>query len=296
MFSEEIQNFLLVIKYEKRLSPHTVKAYEFDINSFAAYLENQYELKDVKEVKNIHIRSWLAYLKDGKNSDRTLKRKFSSIKSFFLYLLRNNKIRETPIKQSFYPKKTKTIPDYLEVEQTDQLKDSVVFENSFEGLTKRLIIELLYQTGMRRSELINLKEEDINFEKREILIFGKGNKERIVPISPNLSLEIQSYLKIKREMFEHSNIYLLSLKSGKQLYPEFVYRVVKKYLNEVTTAGKKSPHVLRHTFATHLLNGGADLIAIKELLGHSSLAATQIYTHVNIEKLKEIYKKSHPKS
>lgn len=296
-FDQNSKQYIAYLQLERRMSEHTITAYQTDLNQFQTYLFSNYEITTIDQIKIHQIRSWLVALKEQKISDCSLKRKASSLKSFFQFLLKEGKITVNPIRRIILPKVAKMqLPNFLEREQTELLLNNPNFLDTFEGNTARLILELLYQTGMRRAELINLKEEDIHFERKEVLIFGKGRKARIVPLSDYLLIDLKEYTKLKKKLFENTGNYLLTLKSGKQLYDNFVYRVVKKYLKMVSTLNKTSPHLLRHTFASQLLNNGADLLAIKDLLGHSSLAATQIYTHVNIERLKEVYKNTHPKS
>lgn len=289
-----IEIFIRHLQYERKLSEHTVLAYENDLRQFMVFLENESYL--ISEIESVQIRSWFASLKEDKISDRSIKRKASSIKIFFQYFLKIEIIKVNPAKLLLLNRSKNKLPDFLEQEQTAKLLTNNYTDDTFEGFTVRLIIELLYQTGMRRGELIQLKEADVNFSRKEILIFGKGKKERIVPVHTVLLEQIKEYIALKNKNFENPPKNLLSLKSGKKLYDNFVYRVVKTYLENVTTLNTKSPHLLRHTFATQLLNNGANLEAIKDLLGHSSLAATQVYTHLNIEKLKEVYKNTHPKS
>jgi integrase/recombinase XerC len=290
-----IPEFLRYIRFEKRMSEHTFTAYRNDLTQFQQFLEDQFALTEITPVKHIHIRSWLAGLKEAKMSERTLQRKISAVKSLFKYLLRLGVVEQNPTRQVSVPKASKRLPAFLEEEQTDQMLEHAYAEG-FEGNTERLIIELLYQTGMRRAELVGLKESDIEFSREQIRVLGKRNKERLIPVAPELLIDLRQYMDEKRKIFNQPSAYLLCVLSGKPVYPQYVYRVVQKHLKNVTTLHKKSPHVLRHTFATQLSNKGAELNAIKELLGHSSLAATQIYTHNNIDRLKEVYRKAHPKS
>jgi len=278
------------------MSPNTVIAYHTDLSQFRTFLLKNYETEEIDKVKSYQIRSWLVELKDHQVANRSLRRKTSALKAFFKFLIKGGKMETNPVRAIVLPKLSKSLPHFLETSQTESLLESQNFPDSFEGKTARLILELLYQTGMRRAELIQLKEHDINFQRKEAMIFGKGNKARIVPLNEYLLIDLKEYIDLKKGLFENNGNYLLSLKSGKQMYGNYVYRVVNRYLEAITTLSKKSPHLLRHTFATQLLNNGAELMAIKDLLGHSSLAATQVYTHVNIEKLKEVYKNAHPKS
>ena len=291
-----IPEFLRYIRFEKRMSEHTFTAYRNDLNQFLHFLDTQFGLAEVGQIRHIHIRSWLAQLKEEDKGERTLQRKMSAVKSFFKYLLRLGLVDQNPTRQVSTPKAPKRLPSFLEEQQTSLIDEAAQYPEGFEGDTERLIIELLYQTGMRRAELIGLKESDIEFARQQVRVLGKRNKERLIPVSETLLIDLRQYMAEKRKLFYQLNPVLLYLKDGKPVYPQYVYRVVRKHLQSVTTLNKKSPHVLRHTFATQLSNKGAELNAIKELLGHSSLAATQIYTHSNIERLKEVYRKSHPKS
>jgi len=294
-----VQPFLDYLRFEKRYSPHTLLAYEEDLQQFLIYLAEQFSMPQpaLAEITASFIRSWLASLKEQKNSARTINRKISSLKSFFKYQLRTGKLEQSPMTTIISPKMPKRLPVYIEQKDTETLFNHVEFPDTWSGHTERLILSILYNTGMRRSELINLKENQVNTAGSSIKVLGKGNKERVIPVSPALIQEINDYVAQKaRTLQEPDRVYLLVNDKGRKLPVTFVYNAVKKYISVVTTLDKKSPHVLRHTFATHLTNNGADLNAVKELLGHSSLAATQIYTHNTIEKLKDIYKKAHPKA
>lgn len=295
LISAAIPEFLRYIRFEKRMSEHTFTAYRNDLTQFQQFLKTQFDMDDVMVVRHIHIRSWLAELKEGKMSERTLQRKISAVKSLFKYLLRLGVVTQNPTRQVSVPKAPKRLPAFLEEQQTQQIVEEA-YPEGLEGDTERLIIELLYQTGMRRAELVNLKEADVEFSRQQIRVLGKRNKERLIPVGKELLIDLRQYMDEKRKIFNQPSSFLLCVKSGKPVYPQYVYRVVQKHLKNITTLNKKSPHVLRHTFATQLSNNGAELNAIKELLGHSSLAATQIYTHNNIERLKEVYRKAHPKS
>jgi integrase/recombinase XerC len=278
------------------MSDHTLIAYRNDLEQFRAFIAQQFDLEDTTLIKHIHIRSWLAELKEQQQRERTLQRKISAVKSFFRYLMRMGVVTQNPTRQVSVPKAPKRLPVFLEENQTKLIEEELQFSEGIEGDTERLILELLYQTGIRRAELVQLRESDIEFSRKQIKVLGKRNKERLIPVSDELLIDLRHYMDSKRKIFNQAGKFLLSLKSGEQVYPQYVYRVVQKYLKRITTLSKKSPHVLRHTFATQLSNNGAELNAIKELLGHSSLAATQIYTHNNIDRLKEVYRKAHPKS
>lgn len=291
-----IEQFIAYLKFEKRYSPNTVLAYQKDLNQFGDFLLEQFELKQIETATHIHIRSWLAQMKQEGIESRTINRKISTLKSFYKYLHRLGQIKQSPTAKIISPKTKKRLPVFVkETEIQDLLKQSE-FGEDVKGQTNWLILEILYQTGMRKSELINLKLNRVDLKQRQLQVLGKGNKERIIPISHELTESIKSYLPLRLEVKDLQSDNLLVLPSGKALYPKYVYNVVTKYLGQFTTLSKRSPHILRHTFATHLLNNGAELNAVKELLGHASLAATQVYTHNSIEKLKNIHKKAHPKS
>jgi integrase/recombinase XerC len=291
-----IQPFLDYLKFEKRFSRHTVTSYETDLVAFFDYLITQYGDTPVSQISHMYIRSWLAALKDGGLTAKSLNRKISTLRSFFKYQLKMGAIEQTPMTKIIAPKIEKRLPQFVADRDIATLLQHVEFGEDWTGKTERLLIELLYNTGMRLSELIHLREGNVNFANHSLKILGKGNKERIIPVSPELMRVIEGYLQEKRRCFPDPQEFLLCNAKGKPLAPRSVYTIVKKYLSLVTTIEKRSPHVLRHTFATHLTNNGADLNAVKELLGHSSLAATQVYTHNTIEKLKNIYKKAHPKA
>ncbi len=295
MLEERMTDFLQYLRFEKRFSRHTLTAYSKDLSQFTIYINQQFNISDVHEIGHFHVRSWLASLKDGQITPRSINRKISSLNSFYKYMMRQGIVAKNPVKQLHALKTEERLPSYLKEEETQFLLEELQFEAGFSGFTDRMICELLYQTGMRRQELLQLKEKDIEWSLRQVRILGKGNKERLVPISPALALLVRDYINEKQKLDVYDESHLLVLENGQPLYAMYVYRVVKKYLGITTTLRKKSPHVLRHSFATHLLNNGANIQAIKDLLGHSSLAATQVYTHNNIEQLKDIHKRNHPR-
>ena len=293
-----IQSFLSYLQFEKRYSSHTILAYEEDLQQFFTCLREQFNMPDpaLAEIAPAFIRSWLASLKEAKNSAKTINRKISSLKSFFKYHMRTGQLEQSPMTTIVSPKIPKRLPVYVEQKETQTLFQHVEFPDDWSGKTDRLILLVFYNTGMRLSELVNLKESQVNAAANTIKVLGKGNKERVIPVSAALIEDINTYVASKNTLDSPDRVYLFINEKGRKLNSGYVYLAVKKYLSLVTTINKKSPHVLRHTFATHLTNNGADLNAVKELLGHSSLAATQIYTHNTIEKLKDIYKKAHPKA
>ncbi len=291
-----INTFLNYLKFEKRYSQHTIISYENDLSQFFSYLSEQYPDTTIIDIKSMMVRSWLAQLKGEEDlSAKSINRKISALKSFFKYQMKIGLLQQTPMTTIVAPKITKRLPSFIQESQLDTLFYHVEFLDNWQGCTEKLVLYLLYATGMRLSELIHLKETQIDIANRHIKVLGKGNKERIIPVSQLLVDNIVQYIQNKPIKLEGIfNVFVTE--KGKPLNPRSVYGFVKKNLGLVTTAQKKSPHTLRHSFATHLMNNGADLNAVKELLGHSSLAATQVYTHNTIEKLKEVFQKAHPKA
>ncbi len=291
-----IDRFLKHIQFEKRYSAHTLAAYSRDITQFQQFILQQFELSEFAVVSHQHVRSWMVSLVEQKISARSINRKLSALKTFFKFMVREKRMESNPMLKIIAPKTSQRLPVFVEQNKMEDLLADGEKVSGFSAIRDLTVVTILYSTGIRRSELINLK--DIDIEDNSLKVLGKGNKQRIVPISKETKQSIDNY-KIARDNFFKGNLEankMLVTDKGKELYPKFVYLLVKKYLGKYTTVEKKSPHVLRHSFATHLANNGADLNAIKELLGHSSLAATQIYTHNTVEKLKEIYKQSHPKA
>ena len=295
MGDELLTGFIHYLKFEKRYSTHTIGAYEQDLEQFSKYVNKEFHLQDTTTATHFHVRSWLAGMKEAKFSARTINRKISSLNSFYKHLLRHGNIEKNPVSQVHAQRLPARLPVFLKESETEVLLEELQFDEGFSGFTDRLVCELLYATGMRRNELLQLREKDIEWGLRQLRVLGKGNKERLIPVSQSLLDTLRDYLSAKKELGFTVTDHLLVLESGKPLYAGYIYRTVNRYLTAITTLKKRSPHVLRHTFATHLLNNGANIQAIKDLLGHSSLAATQIYTHNNIEKLKEIHKQSHPR-
>ena len=286
-----LQDFLNYLTAEKRFSEHTCLAYKKDIAQFLEFscIESK---KDLSEVDSKLIRGWMVYLIENDYDNSSVNRKISSLRTFFKWLVKESVIESTPLQNVSGPKMRKRIPSFAQQNELVSEKVEPLFEDSFEGRRDRLIFEFLYQTGIRSSELVSLKDRDVSIAS--IRVLGKRSKERIIPISKELFGLVESY-RIEKGYLENQCNEFFVLKSGKKLYPKFVYRVINNYLGEATGLEKKSPHVLRHTFATHLLNNGAGLEVLKELLGHASLSATQIYTHNSFAELTNIYSQSHPR-
>jgi integrase/recombinase XerC len=250
----------------------------------------------IEEISAAVVRSWLASLKNEGLGSRTINRKISTLKSFFKFIIRSGKLSKNPLAGIVSPKVSKRLPAFVEEADMKTLFGHVEFEEGWNGYTGRLAMQMLYEMGLRLSELVNCRESQVDFGNRQIKVLGKGNKERIIPVNAALLDEIRDYIRRKpAELEVCDRNYLLVNDKGKKLYSKFIYRLTTKYLPEVTTVKKKSPHILRHSFATHLMNNGAELNAVKELLGHASLAATQVYTHNTIGKLKNVHKKAHPR-
>ncbi len=291
-----IESFINYLTFEKRYSKHTVNSYRIDLIQFQSYMIAQYELTEIIAASHLHIRSWIVKMVQEGISTRSVNRKISTLKSFFKYQKRKGVVSTNPMQKIVSPKQSKRLPSFVQEKQIDKLLDDVVQPTGFSGIRDLLLLELLYQTGVRRSELIHLKESDFNRANATLKVFGKGQKERLIPVSPKLLELVDRYLSFRGEEFGDMEFTsLLVTDKAKPMYPKFVYNKVKQYLSAVTTLSQRSPHVLRHSFATHLSNAGAELNAIKSLLGHSSLAATQVYMHNTIEKLKKAHKTAHPK-
>lgn len=295
--TQSIQQFIDYLNFQKRYSPHTLTSYKNDLDAFSGFMHVQFGEMELPAIKPAIIRSWLASLKEEGMESKSINRKISSLKSFFKFQLRQQMVTVSPMTAIISPKVKKRLPQYVDKKDIDTLLKHVEFPDTWAGKTDALIIHIFYNTGMRQAELSGLKESAISKSNGTVKVLGKGNKERIIPVSNQLVNMMYDYMAGKRK--EHKvfdDTVLLVTAAGKKLYPRYVYNTVNTYLGMVTTIDKKSPHVLRHSFATHLMNNGADLNAVKELLGHSSLAATQVYTHNTIEKLKDIHKKAHPKA
>ena len=295
--SLQIQVFLDHLQFQKRYSSHTVISYKNDLTNFFDFLDIQYPDTAIAEINVVFVRTWLASLKEVKMESKTINRKISALKSFFNYCLKQGLLLSSPMTTIFSLKIKKRLAPFIAEKDTSVLFNHIEFADDWNGKTNQLIFHLFYNTGIRQAELINLAETDIDTGNYSLKVLGKGNKERILPVSSALMQQIQLYISNKKKDLRLVDLKVLLVnEKGKKLYPKYIYNVVRQYLSLVTTIEKKSPHVLRHSFATHLMNNGADINAVKELLGHSSLAATQIYMHNTIERLKEVHNKAHPKA
>lgn len=290
-----ISDFCDYLQHQKRYSSHTITAYQKDLTQFKEFLVSEFETDSFKDVSASFIRSWIVQLIENDISPRTINRKVSSLKSFYKHLLKNKIVDKNPLLKVITPKTSKRLPVFIGENEINNLFENIEYPNNYEGKRDQLILELFYATGTRLSELIELNINSIDYHNNTIKVLGKRNKERLIPIGKNLITLINEYTK-ERKSISGNEPYLFLTKFGKKLYPKLVYSMVNSYLSQVTTVSKKSPHVLRHTFATHMLNNGADLNTIKEILGHANLSATQVYTHNTIEKLKNIHKQAHPKA
>ena len=290
-----IDEFLTYLQAEKRYAQHTIKAYKNDLNQFHAFCqENGSENMDLHHKT---IRSWVVSLMDKGSSSRTVHRKLTSLRTYCKYLIRQGSLDANPLDKVLKPKLSKRVPSFVDEEKMNQLLDQHAFGEDFSGTRNKLIIELLYQTGIRRSELVGLRLDSVDLHGETLKVLGKRSRERIMPMSSELAEEISVYISFRSKLADHELQEALFLtERGNPIYDQLVYRVVNKYLALVSTLEKKSPHILRHTFATHMLNKGAALNAIKELLGHTNLSATQIYTHNTFKKLKSIYNQAHPRA
>lgn len=300
-----VSNFITYLQHEKRYSPHTVQAYQADLLQFEGFVQKEFEL-GLAAVQATHVKSFMARLLDDKMAESTVKAKLSTLRSFYKYLLSEKAIKVSPMSLIKSPKMPKRLPVFVEEAKMDSLLDGRLtedgekieyFDDSFASQRDKLVLELLFGTGMRLAELLTLKESDVNYYESSIKVLGKRSKERIIPLHGALLKQVKQYLELKNlQNFDNKSEALIVTNLGAPAYPKLIYRIVTSYLTYISTQDKKSPHVLRHSFASSLLNKGADFNAIKELLGHASLAATQVYTHNSIERLKSIYKQAHPKA
>ena len=288
--------FLQYLAFEKRLSPHTLEAYRSDLEQFSSFLKDIYDCEDPTLVAPAFIRSWMVQLLDRQVSTRSIQRKLATLKSYFRFLLKRGVITANPMLKVLTPKAGKRLPVFVEAPRMEQLFTQITFDPDFKGRRDRIVLELLYGTGMRRSELLNLHLTSFDKSSRTLRVLGKGNKERFLPVAPYLHALLETYIDVRNTTFPDTGNHLILTDQGKPAYPKLIYLIVNRYLSMVTTADQRSPHVLRHSFATHLTDQGAELNAVKDLLGHASLAATQIYTHNSVEKLRKVYAAAHPKA
>ena len=292
-----IKSFIDYLQLEKKYSHNTIKAYENDIMSFSDYNKNEFDQSSINKVDYSQLRSWIVKLVESKISNRSINRKISSLNTYYKFLLKIEKIKKNPLDNHRALKTKKIIQLPFSEKEVISALDINNFQNSFEGKRDRLIIEMLYSTGIRRIELIGIKLKDIDFSSKRIKVLGKRNKERFIPMLESTISLIQEYLDYRNELKKiHNKDFLFLTSKGEKIYENLVYRITNKYFDYVSTKVKKSPHILRHSFATHLLNNGADLNAVKDLLGHSSLAATQVYTNRSIEEIKKVYSNTHPRN
>jgi len=291
------ESFLQYLQTEKRYSPHTVRSYLNDLDQFYLFLSSLGLPDDPAAITSHDIRAWIVSMLDNGYSTVSVHRKISCLRVFFRYLRKEGVVKLDPLEKVVLPKRKKTLPVFVEEDALVKLLDNYSFEDSFAGIRNRTIIELLYVTGMRRSELIGLRNNDVDLQEGSVKVTGKRNKQRIIPLVKPFIKRLEEYIKVRdAEIAPENNGWFFITDKGNKLYDKYVYTTVNRYLSMVTTIEKRSPHILRHTFATHMLNRGADLNSIKELLGHANLSATQIYTHNTFEKLRKVYKQAHPRA
>jgi integrase/recombinase XerC len=289
--------FINYLTLEKKYSPHTVLAYQKDLNSFVAFIKEEFKISDSKQVNYSMIRSWIVSLVGKKLNNKSINRKVASLKSYYKFLLKTNQIVENPLAKHKSLKVAKTLQVPFSEKEINAVINQFETNGDFESTRDKAIIELFYATGMRKSELIQLKLSDVDFQEQRLKVLGKRNKERIVPLIPSSASSLKRYVSLRQDVeTPASNGVLFLSKNGVKLSQTFVYRIINNYFSQISTKEKKSPHILRHSFATHLLNEGADLNAIKELLGHASLASTQVYTSNSIAELKKVYANAHPRN
>ncbi len=291
------ESFLQYLQTEKRYSPHTVRSYLNDLDQFFSFLSSKNQPADPEFVTSHDIRAWIVSMLDNNYSTVSVHRKISCLRVFFRFLRKERVVKNDPLEKVVLPKRKKVLPVFVEEEALNVLLDDFSFGDGFAGIRNRTIIEMLYLTGMRRSELIGLRNIDVDLEEGSVKVTGKRNKQRIIPLVKPFIKRLKEYIIAKDRFIDaNSSGWFFVTDKGNKLYDKYVYTTVNRYLSIVTTIEKKSPHILRHTFATHMLNHGADLNSIKELLGHANLSATQIYTHNTFEKLRKIYKQAHPRA
>jgi len=290
-----VNSFLEYLSLEKKYSPHTITAYKNDLKSFKKFCKSEYETDDLILISYPQLRNWIVSLVNSGITNNSINRKVSSLKSFYNFLRKTKQVAVNPLAKHKALKTVKKIQVPFTVQEINTVIDAFDDESDFVSIRNRLIVELFYSTGIRRIELVNLKLADVNFHERTIKVLGKRNKERIIPLILPVIKTLKKYLIVK-ETIGNEQAILLVTKKGNKIYETLVYRVINSYFSKVSTKVKKSPHILRHSFATHLLDQGADLNSVKELLGHSSLASTQVYTHNSLGKIKKVYNQAHPRS
>jgi integrase/recombinase XerC len=293
---QHLEEFLNFLRYEKRYSEHTVTAYEKDLDQFIQFSNEMVGDFCLVEADHHLIRQWIISLMDHGTAVVSVKRKISTLRSLYKFLLREGFMKKNPTELVVMPKSGKKLPRFVQEKEMDRLLDTPFFADDFAGLRDKAVVSLFYGTGMRLSELKGIRMSDLHLKDKVVKVLGKRNKERLIPYPIEISNDLTGYIRVRNELFGDSNSFLFVTERGEQAYDKLLYRIVRKYLSLVTTMEKRSPHILRHSYATHLLNRGADLNAIKELLGHASLAATQVYTHTTFEKLKKIYNQAHPRA
>ena len=291
-----IDTFLKYLRFVRKYSKRTNVSYRIDLEEFEDYLKKVDAEKNLVTADADLVRSWMVYLMEKGRSVATVNRKLSSLRSFYRFLLRRRVVDLDPMLKVVGPKKQKTLPSFLRVQEMDRLLDECSVNEGFEGVRDRLILEMFYATGIRLSELIGLSDADVNLSAKLLKVTGKRNKQRLIPFGEELWRDLLGYIELRNETLPDRDDALFVRKDGKRMYPELVYKIVRRNLSKVATLKKRSPHVLRHTFATAMLNGNAELQAVKELLGHESLATTEIYTHTTFEELKKVYEQAHPRA
>ena len=291
-----ITDFLDYLRLERNYSERTIVAYRADLEEFEEYLKEADAELDFKKVHSDHVRNWMVSLMDKGRSETSVNRKLSSLRSFYRFLLRKEAVAVNPTLKVVGPKRKKPLPSFVRERDMDRLLDEIPFGEGFEGCRDRAILETFYATGMRLSELIGLNDADVDFSAKLIKVTGKRNKQRLIPFGRELEEDLLIYIKVRNEVMPLGTEAFFVLEDGKRMYPMAVYRLVRRSLSKVVSLKKRSPHVLRHTFATSMLNGHAELRAVKELLGHESLATTEIYTHTTFEELKKVYEQAHPRA
>lgn len=291
-----IEKFLQYLQYEKNYSSHTVLSYKNDLLQFVFFLESEENQSDISKANKDYIRHWIIELMGNGLSARSANRKLSTLKSFYKFLIHEGVIKQNPARNIISPKTNKPLPLFFKEKDVDTVIRDIIIGDTFENVRDRLIIAMFYETGIRISELINIKDTDIDSYTNSLKVIGKRNKERRIPIGKSLSSQIYEYIELRNKEVALATPYLCVKKDGCKMYSRLVYYVVNKYMSQGSSLSKRSPHVLRHTFASILLNNGADLNAVKELLGHANLSATEVYTHTSFEQLHKIYKQAHPRA